>query len=117
MARWFKLTDGLGSTATKSFRSPGCSQQRASRSLCALRAREDPSRGRRLFAHRAVFARRYHRLYPFHVLLHGGKCTKGQVQAWALNRYYYEAIPLKDANLIALSAHGIASSGGCFRWR
>jgi len=35
-------------------------------------------------------------------LLHGGKCTKGQVQAWALNRYYYQAsIPLKDASLIA----------------
>jgi coenzyme PQQ biosynthesis protein C len=34
-------------------------------------------------------------------MLHGGKCTKGQVQAWALNRYYYQAmIPLKDANLI-----------------
>jgi coenzyme PQQ biosynthesis protein C len=36
------------------------------------------------------------------VLLHGGKCTKGQVQAWALNRYYYQAmIPIKDATLIA----------------
>src|SRR6188768_4530756 len=31
-----------------------------------------------------------------------GKCTKGQVQAWALNRYYYQAmIPIKDASLIA----------------
>jgi coenzyme PQQ biosynthesis protein C len=51
---------------------------------------------------RDVGARRYHRLHPFHGLLHGGKCTKGQVQAWALNRYYYQAsIPLKDASLIA----------------
>ncbi len=51
---------------------------------------------------RDIGARRYHRLHPFHTLLHGGKCTKGQVQAWALNRYYYQAmIPIKDASLIA----------------
>jgi coenzyme PQQ biosynthesis protein C len=51
---------------------------------------------------RDIGARRYHRAHPFHHLLHGGKCSKGQVQAWALNRYYYQAkIPQKDANLIA----------------
>lgn len=51
---------------------------------------------------RDIGARRYHRLHPFHGLLHGGQCTKGQVQAWALNRYYYQAmIPIKDASLIA----------------
>jgi coenzyme PQQ biosynthesis protein C len=51
---------------------------------------------------RDIGAQRYHRLHPFHALLHGGKCTKGQVQAWALNRYYYQAmIPVKDASLIA----------------
>src|SRR5262249_7794671 len=51
---------------------------------------------------RDIGARRYHRLHPFHQLLHGGKCSKGQVQAWALNRYYYQAmIPIKDATLIA----------------
>jgi coenzyme PQQ biosynthesis protein C len=51
---------------------------------------------------RDIGAHRYHRLHPFHHLLHGGKCSKGQVQAWALNRYYYQAkIPQKDANLIA----------------
>ncbi|HEY2136061.1 MAG TPA: pyrroloquinoline-quinone synthase PqqC [Xanthobacteraceae bacterium] len=51
---------------------------------------------------RDIGARRYHRLHPFHQLLHGGKCSKGQVQAWALNRYYYQAmIPVKDAALIA----------------
>ena len=51
---------------------------------------------------RDVGARRYHRLHPFHGLLHGGKCSRGQVQAWALNRYYYQAmIPIKDASLIA----------------
>jgi coenzyme PQQ biosynthesis protein C len=51
---------------------------------------------------RDIGAKRYHRLHPFHALLHGGKCSKGQVQAWALNRYYYQAmIPIKDASLIA----------------
>ena len=51
---------------------------------------------------REIGAKRYHSLHPFHRLLHTGKCTKGQVQAWALNRYYYQAmIPLKDASLIA----------------
>ena len=51
---------------------------------------------------RDIGARRYHRLHPFHGMLHGGQCSKGQVQAWALNRYYYQAmIPIKDASLIA----------------
>ena len=50
---------------------------------------------------RQIGAERYHRLHPFHRLLHDGKCSKGQVQAWALNRYYYQAmIPIKDARLI-----------------
>ena len=41
---------------------------------------------------------RYHNLHPFHKLLHGGKLNKGQVQAWALNRYYYQcSIPIKDS--------------------
>ena len=51
---------------------------------------------------RDIGAKRYHRLHPFHGMLHSGRCTKGQVQAWALNRYYYQAmIPIKDASLIA----------------
>jgi coenzyme PQQ biosynthesis protein C len=51
---------------------------------------------------RGIGAKRYHSLHPFHRMLHGGQCNKGQVQAWALNRYYYQAsIPLKDASLIA----------------
>ena len=51
---------------------------------------------------REIGARRYHQLHPFHKLLHGGACSKGHVQAWALNRYYYQAmIPIKDASLIA----------------
>jgi pyrroloquinoline-quinone synthase len=51
---------------------------------------------------RAIGAERYHDKHPFHRRLHGGGLTKAQVQAWALNRYYYQSrIPLKDAALIA----------------
>jgi len=47
---------------------------------------------------RAVGAERYHDKHPFHRLLHGGMLNRGQVQAWALNRYGYQAaIPRKDA--------------------
>ena len=51
---------------------------------------------------RAIGVERYHDLHPFHKLLHGGQLNKGQVMAWALNRYYYQAcIPQKDAALMA----------------
>jgi len=51
---------------------------------------------------RHIGATRYHSLHPFHRLLHGGKLNRGQVQAWALNRYYYQSrIPAKDATLLA----------------
>jgi len=51
---------------------------------------------------RAIGAERYHNLHPFHRLLHDGKLDKGQVQAWALNRFYYQSrIPAKDATLLA----------------
>jgi pyrroloquinoline-quinone synthase len=51
---------------------------------------------------RAIGAERYHNNHPFHKLMYGGKLTRGQIQAWALNRYYYQSrIPAKDAYLIA----------------
>ncbi|MGD1036427.1 MAG: pyrroloquinoline-quinone synthase PqqC [Roseiarcus sp.] len=51
---------------------------------------------------RAVGAERYHDKHPFHKLLHGGKLNKGQVQAWALNRYcYQDGVPRKDAAFIS----------------
>jgi pyrroloquinoline-quinone synthase len=51
---------------------------------------------------RAVGAERYHDKHPFHHLLHGGKLAKGQVQAWALNRFCYQsAVPRKDAALVS----------------
>ena len=50
---------------------------------------------------REIGATRYHDRHPFHKLLHGGRLDKGQVQAWALNRFCYQAaIPRKDASLI-----------------
>lgn len=51
---------------------------------------------------RKIGAQRYHHLHPFHNLLNSGSLTKGQVQAWALNRYYYQRmIPLKDAAIVS----------------
>ena len=53
---------------------------------------------------RAVGPERYHHLHPFHQLMHEGKLTRGQLQAWALNRYYYQAmIPIKDAVIVSRS--------------
>jgi len=51
---------------------------------------------------REIGAERYHIHHPFHRLLHTGQLAKGQVQAWALNRYYYQSrIPMKDAALLS----------------
>lgn len=51
---------------------------------------------------RTIGAERYHSRHPFHGLLHGGKLDNGQVQAWALNRFYYQSrIPMKDAAILA----------------
>lgn len=51
---------------------------------------------------RRIGAERYHDKHPFHVLMHEGGLDRGQLQAWVLNRFYYQkSIPLKDASLIA----------------
>ena len=51
---------------------------------------------------RDIGAERYHNRHPFHHLMRDGKLDRGQIQAWALNRYYYQArIPAKDAYLVA----------------
>jgi len=50
---------------------------------------------------RRIGEERYHDKHPFHRQLHEGKLTQGQLQAWVLNRFYYQkSIPLKDASLI-----------------
>ncbi|HEY8713746.1 MAG TPA: pyrroloquinoline-quinone synthase PqqC [Candidatus Acidoferrum sp.] len=52
----------------------------------------------------AIGEQRYHHKHPFHLLMHEGKLTRGQLQAWALNRYYYQShIPMKDAAILARS--------------
>ena len=52
----------------------------------------------------AVGAARYHHKHPFHCRMHEGVLTRGQLQAWALNRFYYQSrIPIKDALLLAKS--------------
>jgi len=51
---------------------------------------------------RQVGEQRYHHQHPFHLLMHEGKLSRGQLQAWVLNRYYYQStIPIKDAIVIS----------------
>ncbi|MGA7907556.1 MAG: pyrroloquinoline-quinone synthase PqqC [Candidatus Sulfotelmatobacter sp.] len=50
----------------------------------------------------AVGEERYHHKHPFHLLMHEGKLSRGQLQAWALNRYYYQSIiPIKDSIILS----------------
>jgi len=51
----------------------------------------------------AGFAR-YHIHHPFHKRMNAGELTRAQLQAWALNRYCYQAaIPKKDAIILSRS--------------
>src|SRR5271166_3627969 len=51
---------------------------------------------------RAVGEERYHHKHPFHQMMHEGRLSRGQLQAWALNRYYYQSIiPIKDAIILS----------------
>jgi coenzyme PQQ biosynthesis protein C len=46
----------------------------------------------------------YHHQHPFHLRMHAGQLTRGQMQAWVLNRYYYQSrIPIKDAIILSKS--------------
>lgn len=70
----------------------------------SIRPTVEPSMSREEFdaAIHAIGPERYHDLHPFHHLLHGGKLNKGQVAAWALNRYCYQsAVPRKDAAFVS----------------
>ncbi len=52
----------------------------------------------------AIGDERYHHQHPFHAMMHEGNLTRGQLQAWALNRYFYQSrIPMKDAAILARS--------------
>jgi coenzyme PQQ biosynthesis protein C len=47
---------------------------------------------------------RYHHRHPFHLMMHEGRLNRGQLQAWVLNRYYYQSrIPIKDAIILSRS--------------
>jgi len=51
---------------------------------------------------RAIGEAAYHDKHPFHVLMHEGKLTQRQLQAWIENRFYYQTmIPRKDAVILA----------------
>jgi pyrroloquinoline-quinone synthase len=71
----------------------------------------DPTQDMTLLTHeqlrmrlRSVGEERYHHQHPFHLMMHEGQLTRGQLQAWALNRYYYQSrIPIKDAIILSRS--------------
>jgi coenzyme PQQ biosynthesis protein C len=51
---------------------------------------------------RAIGVARYHNKHPFHVKMNTGQLDKKQLQAWSLNRYYYQSmIPVKDAVILS----------------
>jgi len=82
---------------------------------------------------RAVGEERYHHQHPFHLMMHDGRLSRGQLQAWALNRYYYQnMIPIKDSIILSRGPDPVfrrawrkrvvdhdgdaASEGGIKRW-
>jgi pyrroloquinoline-quinone synthase len=82
---------------------------------------------------RTVGEQRYHHKHPFHLLMHEGRLSREQLQAWALNRYYYQSIiPIKDAIILSRGTDpefrrawrkrvidhdgDAASEGGITRW-
>jgi pyrroloquinoline-quinone synthase len=45
---------------------------------------------------------RYHNLHPFHRRMDAGELSRGELQRWVANRFYYQrCIPLKDAAILA----------------
>jgi len=53
---------------------------------------------------RRVGEQRYHHRHPFHLMMHEGQLSREQLQAWALNRYYYQSIiPIKDSIILSRS--------------
>src|SRR5258708_9683781 len=51
---------------------------------------------------RSVGEERYHHQHPFHLMMHEGRLSRGQLQAWSLNRYYYQSmIPIKDSIILS----------------
>ena len=47
-------------------------------------------------------SQRYHDRHPFHRKMNEGALSRGQIQGWVANRFYYqENIPRKDAAILA----------------
>jgi pyrroloquinoline-quinone synthase len=47
---------------------------------------------------------RYHDQHPFHLRMHDGELSRGELATWVENRYYYQTrLPIKDALIIAKS--------------
>jgi pyrroloquinoline-quinone synthase len=47
---------------------------------------------------------RYHDRHPIHQRMHAGTLTRGELQLWVTNRYYYQTrIPIKDALILSKS--------------
>jgi pyrroloquinoline-quinone synthase len=45
---------------------------------------------------------RYHHLHGFHVRMDAGELTRGELQRWVTNRFYYQScIPIKDAAILS----------------
>ena len=82
---------------------------------------------------RQIGVERYHDKHPFHNRLHSGLCTMDEVQAWVVNRWYYQSrIPMKDAAFLSrctdpqmrriwrsrIEDHdgGVNEGGGIRRW-
>src|SRR5205814_1073610 len=67
-------------------------------------------------AFRKVGGDRYHHRHPFHLLMHEGRLSRGQLQAWALNRYYYQSrIPTKDSIILPRSEDASFRRAVCIR--
>jgi pyrroloquinoline-quinone synthase len=44
----------------------------------------------------------YHIYHPFHIMMAEGRLTRGQLQGWVANRFYYQiSIPVKDAAILS----------------
>lgn len=49
-------------------------------------------------------ARRYHDHHELHQRMHRGELSRGEIQRWVRNRYYYQSrVPIKDAILLSKS--------------
>lgn len=65
---------------------------------------EPVSRDEFLARLRAEGEARYHDRHPFHIRMHAGELSRAQIQAWTLNRFYYQTrIPIKDALILSKS--------------